>query len=235
MEDLRDDLAGVLDDGASHRAGDKGDAARLRHASGELAFAARPLFNQVARHADAVLNLCVGAVVLRGWEVAPGDVVPFVGEVDEWVAFGAVGLEAALVWLNLLDDGLGFSGGIVAQRRQFAHLNHVVIFREADRYHRDGFDDGAQFCQILDAAIKMRAIVDGWAEYKLGMAGNAHAAQALDVIDDIARAWPVHHLAAQFRVGGMHGHIQRRQLLLIEALPVVFFQISQSDKVSKEE
>src|SRR6266566_3272758 len=194
----------LFDDGASHGAGDEGDAARLRHASGELAFAARPLFNQVARHANAVLNLRVGAVVLRGWEVAPGDVVPFVGEVDEWVAVGAVGLEAPLVWLNLLDDGPCFGRGIVAQGRQFAHLNHVVIFGEADRHHRDGFDDRAQFCQILNAAIKVRAIVDGWAEYKLGMAGNAHAAQALDVIYDIARAWSVHHLAAQFGVGGMH-------------------------------
>src|SRR5205085_8448550 len=55
----------LFDDGASHCAGDEGDAARLRHASGELAFAARPLLDQVARHADAVFNLRVAAVMLR--------------------------------------------------------------------------------------------------------------------------------------------------------------------------
>ena len=67
------------------------------------------------------------------------------------------------------------------------------------------------------------------------MAGDVHAAQPLYVLKDIPCPWTIDHLAAQFGLCRMHGYIQRRQLLLIEPLPVVVFQIGQGDKVAKEE
>ncbi len=55
------------------------------------------------------------------------------------------------------------------------------------------------------------------------------------MLDDVARARPVHHLAPQVGIGGMHRDVQRCQLLLVEPLPVVLFQVGQRDEIAKKE
>src|SRR5262249_54711951 len=64
---------------------------------------------------------------------------------------------------------------------------------------------------------------------------NVHFAQALDMLYDVARARSIHHPAPQFGIGGMHRDIERRQLLLVESLPVLLLQVRQGDKVAEEE
>ena len=107
-----------------------------------------------------------------------------------------LGLKATLVGLDLLNNRPGLLAGVVTQWRQVAGFNHVVIFGQTHRHHRDRFDDRSQFRQILNATIQVRAIVNGRAENKLRMTGDVHTAQALDVVENIARSWTIHHLAA---------------------------------------
>ena len=44
---------------------------------------------------------------------------------------------------------------------------------------------------------RCRAIVHGGAEHELGMHGDAHVAETLDVLDDVTGAWTIHQRAAQ--------------------------------------
>src|SRR6266702_8695352 len=105
------------------------------------ALAAIPLLDQKADHTHAVLDLRVRAVMLSRWEFTTCQVVPFIRKKDEWVALWMLCLKATLVGLDLLNNRPGLLAGVVTQWRQVAGLNHVVIFGQTHRHHRDRFDD----------------------------------------------------------------------------------------------
>src|SRR6266487_149882 len=105
-----------FDDGMRHGTGDECDASWRGHGFWEPAFRACPLIDEVARHADTVLDLRIGAVVIGGWEFALREVVPFVREINERITSGIIGLKFALVYLYLLDNCFGFFLCVVAQR-----------------------------------------------------------------------------------------------------------------------
>jgi len=66
--------------------------------------------------------------MLRGREVSSGQVIPLIGKIDEWIAITILGLELALVCLDLLDDGFGLLRCIVAQRRRSPVLIILLYF-----------------------------------------------------------------------------------------------------------
>src|SRR5689334_17997336 len=81
----------------------------------------------------------------------------------------------------------------------------------------------------------MFSIINAGAENELCVTGDMHAAQALNMLDNVPCSGTIHHFTAQIRLGRMHRDVERRQLLLIESLPIKFFQIGQCDKIAKEE
>src|SRR5216684_6441142 len=139
-----------------------------------------------------------------GWEFATSQIVPFVREIDEWIAIRILCSEAALVHLDLIDHCFGLFSCIVTQRRQIPGLKHVVVFRQSNRYNGDRLDNRTQLRQVMDTAVKMRAIINRRTQYKLRMTADAHASKALDMIDDVSCSWAINHLAPQVGIGCMH-------------------------------
>src|SRR5258708_24968026 len=124
-----------------------------------------------------------------GWEFAHNHVVPVGREIDEWIAIRILCSEAALVHLDLIDHCFGLFSCIVTQRRQIPGLKHVVVFRQSNRYNGDRLDNRTQLRQVMDTAVKMRAIINRLAQYQLRMTAHAHASKALELIGGVSCSW----------------------------------------------
>src|SRR6185437_14687524 len=141
----------------------------------------------LARHADAVFDLRVLAVVSRVREWSLRRVVPLIREVDEGQAMAFwLGGETLLPRGDALHHRLGLGDSIRAHRRQGADLQHIVVLRQPHWNDRDGLYGLAQRSQFRYAAVQLVAVVDLGAEHELRVALNAHRAQPLNLLDNLA-------------------------------------------------
>ena len=92
-----------------------------------------------------------------------------------------------------------------------------------------------QRIQVVQRPLQFFPVVDPRAENQLTIQMNAALCQPLQNREALAGKAVPHHLAAQFRIGGMHRYIDRTDMHVENPLHFPLAQIGQGDIISKKE
>ena len=111
----------------------------------------------------------------------------------------------------------------------------VIVVREADGHHGQRKDPLAPTIEVLDRATENLTVVDFRAQYHLGVTPDMGSLEPVEVLVDLSRSWIHEHHASGLRIGRVHGHVQRRQSLLLDSGPIVVSQIRERHVVAVHE
>jgi len=110
----------------------------------------------------------------------------------------------------------------------------LVMFRQAD-----GHDGGAEHVRIqrrqcAHALFEPRPVVQAGRDDELRVRLDAVVCQPAQLFQHVRRFRIAQTLSARLQIGGVHRHIQRRQALFRQAIPVLLRQIRERDVVAEE-
>ncbi|MNS72615.1 hypothetical protein D3C72_1060330 [compost metagenome] len=221
LDDRRQDtLAGLARDDA--------DAAGPLEPLGQVLGELLELVLNQRRHAHAVAELVVLAVVAVARDGHVRDQVELVAQPDDRVA--VLVAEVLLPALQQLDR---LAGLLLRDGRELGQIRPELS--QPHRHHRDGQERRDEGLQVPERALELGAVVHARAEDHLDVEVDAVVREPLEVAEDAPGLGMLDHLDAQLGVGGVHADVQRAQPVLEDALPVRGPHVRQGDEVALQE
>ncbi len=185
-----------------------------------------PIFQEGTDQSQTVLAQVDLLVEFNRRHRPPGCQIPFVGEKRK--TGSQAGKEFTLAAFHLRDYISHFER-IVRADPPFLKACHP------DRNDRTRPDGRMQIREIRKRAVQMRAVVQTRREDHLRVNLDVVRRQEMEPVQNIARLRIAQAPRPHIRLGGVHGNVQRREMLLGNAVPIARGEIGQRDKVPVEE